>query len=76
MSRRCARPSCSSFAAATLTYDYEARTAWIELLAGELHPMAYDLCERHADALRVPRGWALQDRRTVVQLVLRDSIAS
>jgi hypothetical protein len=25
--------------------------------------MRYDLCNDHADALTVPRGWALQDRR-------------
>jgi hypothetical protein len=25
--------------------------------------MRYDLCAAHADALRVPKGWALQDRR-------------
>lgn len=25
--------------------------------------MAYDLCDVHADALTVPRGWHLEDRR-------------
>jgi hypothetical protein len=25
--------------------------------------MAYDLCDVHADALTVPRGWVLEDRR-------------
>jgi hypothetical protein len=25
--------------------------------------MRYDLCSDHADALTVPVGWALQDRR-------------
>jgi hypothetical protein len=25
--------------------------------------MSYDLCKVHADALSVPRGWRLEDRR-------------
>jgi hypothetical protein len=61
---------------ATLSYDYVARTAWLELLAPEGHPMAYDLCAEHADSLSVPVGWALQDRRARVALVVPDSIAS
>lgn len=63
MSRMCARPGCSATAAATLTYDYAARAAWVGGLADEAHPMAYDLCGDHADGLSVPHGWALQDRR-------------
>ena len=62
-SRTCAKPSCSTSASATLTYDYASRTAWVELLNDEAHPMRYDLCADHADALTVPNGWALQDRR-------------
>ncbi len=72
MSRHCARPGCNASAEATLTYDYEARVAWVELLACEAHPMAYDLCGAHADRMSVPMGWALQDRRARVQLVLPD----
>jgi hypothetical protein len=66
--RHCARPSCSSAADATLTYDYGERTAWLDPLVGEAHPMAHDLCAAHADALVVPLGWALDDRRTVQAL--------
>jgi len=62
-SRTCAKPGCNTSAAATLTYDYAGRTAWIELLHDEAHPMRHDLCGDHADALTVPNGWALQDRR-------------
>lgn len=76
MSRHCARPGCNASAEATLTFDYDERTAWVELLAEEGHPMAYDLCEVHADRLSVPVGWALQDRRARVQLVVPDSLAS
>jgi hypothetical protein len=62
-SRTCAKPGCSTGAAATLTYDYTGRTAWVEHLNDEAHPMRYDLCSEHADVLTVPVGWALQDRR-------------
>ena len=55
-SRTCAKPGCNTSASATLTYDYASRTAWVELLDDEAHPMRYDLCADHADALRVPAG--------------------
>jgi hypothetical protein len=63
MTRVCARPGCGDNATATFVYDYEARTTWLNALAGERHPMAYDLCAAHADVLTVPRGWRLVDRR-------------
>jgi hypothetical protein len=63
MPRACARPACGQPAAATFVYDYAARTTWLDALAGDRHPMAYDLCAAHADALTVPQGWRLVDRR-------------
>jgi Protein of unknown function (DUF3499) len=63
MNRACARPACGHPAVATFVYDYQARTTWLDLLARERHPMAYDLCAGHADALAVPQGWRLVDRR-------------
>jgi hypothetical protein len=75
-SRTCAKPGCPAVASATLTYDYAARTAWVELLGVEAHPMAYDLCTAHADGLRVPQGWALQDRRVRYPAALPQAIAS
>jgi Protein of unknown function (DUF3499) len=62
MNRGCARRGCVEHAAATFTYDYRARTTWLDGLASEAHPMSYDLCKVHADALSVPRGWRLEDR--------------
>lgn len=62
-SRTCAKPGCNTTASATLTYDYSSRVAWVEGLDGQAHPMSYDLCTEHADGMRVPQGWALQDRR-------------
>jgi hypothetical protein len=62
-SRSCAKPACSVTSTATLTYDYAGQVAELEPLHHEAHPMRYDLCSDHADALRVPMGWTLVDRR-------------
>jgi Protein of unknown function (DUF3499) len=48
---------------ATLTYDYQARITWLDVLTGDPHPMSYDLCAGHSGAMTVPRGWRLEDRR-------------
>lgn len=60
--RRCARPGCSSTAAATLAYDYRSREVWLADL-GESTPATHDLCATHADRLRAPRGWNRHDLR-------------
>ena len=70
MARRCARPDCHGLATVTLSYDYPASTVWLDVLSDDDHPMTHDMCDRHADALSVPRGWQLRDRRTVVALPL------
>jgi len=64
MARLCARPDCADPAVASLSYDYTARTAWVDDLSREPVPNLYDLCVRHADGLRVPVGWEWADRRT------------
>ena len=63
MDRHCARPGCSRAAEFSLTYDYKARSAWLDDLTPETHPSVYDLCSQHADHLRVPNGWQRHDRR-------------
>jgi hypothetical protein len=50
-------------ATTTLTYGYKAKQATIERLTVVRDPHAYDLCGRHANALRVPMGWTLTDVR-------------
>lgn len=62
-SRTCAKPACSVSASATLVYDYAASTVILAPLNPEAHPMHYDLCTDHADLLRVPNGWILEDHR-------------
>jgi hypothetical protein len=46
-----------------MTYDYAARTAWVDGLDGGRVPNSYDLCTAHADGMAVPRGWERHDRR-------------
>jgi hypothetical protein len=54
-------------------YDYGNRSAWVDALSSEPHPMRHDLCARHADSLSVPRGWYLDDRRVAEPLFLEQS---
>jgi len=75
-SRTCAKPGCTSTAAATLTYHYGNRTVWLENLAAESHPMQYDLCGEHADHLRAPMGWTVEDRRIRYPAAVPDALAS
>ncbi len=63
MSRHCSKPGCSIPAAATLRYDYARRRAWLDPLTPEPDRASHDLCAGHADALGVPLGWSLHDRR-------------
>jgi hypothetical protein len=63
--RHCSRPACAEPAAATLSYDYQAGTAWVDVLTPERDPHCYDLCAHHAARVSVPHGWRLDDRRIV-----------
>lgn len=59
-----------------MTYDYDARTVWLDDLARESGLHAYDLCPTHADGLGVPQGWSLTNRRrATVHLLLPREIA-
>jgi hypothetical protein len=69
MARRCARPTCSDPAAATLRFDYRSRQVWLQALDAESDPAAHDLCDRHADRTEPPVGWELDDRRPPVRAV-------
>ncbi len=68
MIRQCSRPGCAEPASTTLAYQYELGRAWLEGLHRERDPHCYDLCARHADRLKVPAGWQLEDRRPLVAI--------
>jgi hypothetical protein len=63
MRRLCARPGCSTPAAATFTFDGLRRIVWLAPLAEASAYSAGDLCRRHADLLKPPRNWELRDLR-------------
>lgn len=67
--RRCARPDCTQVAGAVLSYDYRARTVWLDEDL-EPDPSRHDLCVSHARRLRVPHGWRLIDRRREAALAV------
>lgn len=47
-----------------MTYDYGRRAVWLDLPGEEPDPAAaLGLCVTHAERLRVPLGWATEDRR-------------
>lgn len=61
----CARPGCASTASASLTYAYADGVVWMGDLEPEGHPMIHDLCTMHSERVKVPRGWTLDDTRSV-----------
>ncbi|MDP8932375.1 MAG: DUF3499 family protein, partial [Actinomycetota bacterium] len=67
LTRTCARPACSAPAAATLAFFYGAREVSLEKLGLDEVPSTYDLCATHADRMRPPYGWVMNDRRTVAK---------
>lgn len=62
--RTCHRTGCRWPAAASLSFRYASRQAWLLDLAPEQDPSLYDLCPHHADTLRVPKGWERVDERS------------
>jgi hypothetical protein len=61
--RLCARPGCSAPAVATLRFQSTERLAWLVELDDNSARTQGDLCNRHAAALVLPRGWELHDER-------------
>ncbi len=56
--RQCSRSGCSESAAVTLTYQYSHAQVWLDTLALEREPHAYDMCDRHAGRLDGAPGLA------------------
>ena len=73
--RLCARPACGEPSTSIMTYEYASRTVWLHSPGDEPDPTAaWGLCSGHSDNMRVPVGWALEDRRTPI-IPLRPQIA-
>jgi hypothetical protein len=65
--RLCERPGCGEKASVGYGFDAERGTVWLDAL-GPSGPTAGVLCRRHAEAMVVPNGWWLQDRRDSASL--------
>ena len=57
--RLCSRPGCAEPATATLTYQYDRGSVWLDPLLAERDPHDYDLCTRTPIACRC-RGLAFR----------------
>ncbi|HEY1282427.1 MAG TPA: DUF3499 family protein [Acidimicrobiales bacterium] len=64
MARLCERPGCGESASVAYGFDAERGTVWLEALTPSAGPTGGVLCRRHADAIVLPKGWWLQDRRS------------
>jgi hypothetical protein len=63
MARLCERPGCSVSADVCYGFDPETLIVWIDGFQAEQGAKSGVLCRRHADAMVVPLGWMLDDRR-------------
>src|SRR5436190_6718601 len=70
--RICARAGCNAPAVATLRFEPTERLAWLAELDESAARTQGDLCQRHAAALVLPRGWELHDERIAAPRVASD----
>ncbi len=66
MPRLCERPGCSSPAEVAYGFDAESLVVWLDAYDATQGSRSGGLCRRHADAMVVPLGWMLDDRREPV----------
>lgn len=77
MARLCERPGCSAAAAVAYGFDADRLLVWLLPHDPSDEPLrAGVLCRRHADAMIVPRGWTLDDRRDVQPRLFRSPATS
>ena len=69
MRRLCERPGCGGVAAVSYGIDNEKLLVWIDSAPALDPARAGTLCRRHADALSVPKGWSIDDRRQPVPML-------
>ena len=55
----------------TLTYNYGDGTVWLDRLPVDVHPMTYELCDRHAATCGSLAAGALDDRRRPTTVLAR-----
>src|SRR3954471_12939756 len=75
MARLCERPGCSQVAEMTYGFDADHLMVWIDSYERVTTDRAGVLCRRHADAMVVPLGWMLDDRRDPVPRLFKSPAA-
>jgi hypothetical protein len=75
MTRLCERPGCSEPGAAAYGMRPEDLMFWLAPLDRWNEHASGVLCKRHADAMVVPRGWTLDDRREPIPRLFRPPAA-
>jgi hypothetical protein len=71
MARLCERPGCSVPAEVSYGFDADHLVVWLDVFGGMLSARSGVLCLRHANAMVVPLGWMLDDRREPVPRLFR-----
>lgn len=71
MTKLCERPGCSEPGAAAYGMRPEDLLFWVDHLDTRADQEGRVLCRRHADAMVVPRGWTLDDRREPMPRLFR-----
>ena len=72
MGRLCERPGCSDVAVMAYGFDVDRLFVWLAPREPDSDPLrAGALCKRHADAMVVPQGWTLDDRRELTPRLFR-----
>ncbi|MFM9131870.1 MAG: hypothetical protein ACKORY_03930 [Actinomycetota bacterium] len=63
MRNLCERPGCGAPADASYGIDRASLSVWVNVITVGEREITGRLCRRHANALTVPHGWTLDDRR-------------
>ena len=71
MRRLCERPGCTGAADVSYGMDSGALLVWLDNSNVPDREHAGRLCRRHADALTVPKGWTIDDRRVAIPQLFR-----
>ena len=69
----CERPGCAGLAEVSYGIDKAQLLVWVDNRVVPDRELAGRLCRRHADALSVPRGWTIDDRRDAIPKLFRVS---
>jgi hypothetical protein len=76
VTRLCERPGCSAQAEVAYGFDADARAVWLDAFVVAVEARSGVLCRRHADAMVVPVGWSLDDRREPIPRLFRPAAAA